>query len=213
MKDESFHARIQRASHLHPSAFILPAHPKTLAADRSASFSPAPASRDRRPSSAAPPRCRCGSPRCGTPSSTSSHVTGIDTPANGVGTDGVDRRQRAAPGVLVVVDEHAAVRALGLAVLGGDDVGMARLELAGRSPSRTSTPPSASARARSGCRRECPSSRWSSDTSGIFSCAEDVAHAQRDLADAREVRARDRDRDRSAGSRGGRYRRSARTTD
>src|SRR6266542_2500250 len=45
--------------------------------------------------------------------------------------DGVDRRQRASPGVLVVIDEDAGVGALHLAVLGGDDVAVARLQLEG----------------------------------------------------------------------------------
>jgi len=41
----------------------------------------------------------------------------------------VDRCERAAPRVLVVIDEHASVRPFHLAVLGRDDVGMTRLQL------------------------------------------------------------------------------------
>ena len=46
-----------------------------------------------------------------TPRSTSSQVTGVETGGAGSRAHGVDGGQRAAPGVLVVVDEHAACAA------------------------------------------------------------------------------------------------------
>ena len=77
-------------------------------------------------------RCRAGSPRCVTPAATSSHVTGVDTVASGRRPHGVDARQRPAPRVLVVVDEHAPLRPLGHAVLRRHQRRMPRRELHGQ---------------------------------------------------------------------------------
>ena len=95
------------------------------------------------------------------PSSISSQVTGVDTAACGMRAHRVDRGQGPAPGVLVVVDEHAPFRPVRDPVLRGDERRGAARPGPRRSAWRTPRPPSASARARWARRRGCRASPWS----------------------------------------------------
>ena len=147
-----------------------------------------------------------------TPVSTSFHVTGVETRRFRPRPHGIDRRQRPAPGVLVVVDQHAPARPLGDAVLGRDQRRDAAPPAPARAPWRTSRRPSAPALARSARRRAGPSSRSSSRATASSARRAPRARRARSRAPGRTSR-RTRDRDRNARSRDDRRRRIARTTD
>ena len=79
---------------------------------------------------------------------------------------GVHAGQRAAPGVLVVVDQHPAVWTLGDAILRGEYLRVAALPASSKMLWRTSRHPSERARASEGRTHGRPSTRWSLRTLG-----------------------------------------------
>ena len=103
-----------------------------------------------------------------TPRSISFHVTGVETGRAARRARRVDRREGAAPRVLVVVDEHAALRPLrrcGTPTV--SSFGMLLGERLRERLGEASTPASAAARARSGRRCARP---WSRSSSRAASC-------------------------------------------
>ena len=95
------------------------------------------------------------------PRSTSAQVTGVETVARGCGPHRVDGGQRAAPGVLVVVDQHAAGRPLRDPVLGGHQVGLGGGQRLGERLGHRPHLLLGRARARWARRRGRRASRWS----------------------------------------------------
>ena len=172
----------------------------------------AAASTGRRASRPGPARSSTVKSSMRTPRSISFQVTGVDTRRLGPRPDRIDRRERAAPGVLVVVDQHAAARTLGDAVLGRDERRVAARQLL---------------RQRLGKRPHLLLQRAAHDRhvdvqplrSGRLHERRHLQRVERLADDAAPVSstrsnvgARRPDRDRSAGSPADRHRRSARTT-
>ena len=99
------------------------------------------------------------------PSSTSSHVSGVDTVAFGCGAHRVDAGQRLPPRVLAVVHQHAASSAASdLRYSTVISFGLRDGQLGGQRLGERQHVAPAAARARSARRRAARASRWSSRT-------------------------------------------------